>query len=172
MGIQTMNNIGELKLHIRDEHVQHQTKKRLKKIFHSRAAAVPPPPPPPTNLSPAPNPFDNNSDSSEENFDVPFRSRQASNDFESVANWFVDLANNDITETDLEPIRMAAFGPQPIHKLFDFTRKHWVDTFSKSAVRSFDEELELYELLDLDAAGEDDIANDLDEDTAEALLHR
>ena len=76
----------------------------------------------------------------------------------------------DITETDPEPIRTAAFGPQPIHKLFDFTQKHWVDTFSKSAMRSFDEELELYELLDLDAAGEDDIANDLDEDTAEALL--
>jgi hypothetical protein len=77
----------------------------------------------------------------------------------------VDLANNDT-----EPIRTAAFWPQPIHKLFDFTRKHWVDTFSKSAMRSFDEELELYELLDLDAAGEDDTANDLDEDTAEALL--
>ena len=28
----------------------------------------------------------------------------------------------------------------------------------------------MYELLDLDAAGEDDIANDLDEDTVEALL--
>jgi hypothetical protein len=171
MGVQTMNNIGELKLHIRDEHVQLQTKKRLKKIFHSRAAAVPPPPPPPpVNPSPALNPFDNDSDGSDEIFDVPFRSRQASNDFESVANRFVDLANNDITETDPEPIRMATFGPQPIHKLFDFTRKHWVDTFSKSAMRSFDEELELYELLDLDAAGEDDIANDLDEDTAEALL--
>ena len=130
---------------------------------------MPPPPPPPANPSPAPNPFDNNSDSSDENFDVPFRLRQASN-FESVANWFADLANNDITETDPEPIRTAAFGPQPIHKLFDFTQKHWVDTFSKSAVRSFDEELELYELLDLDAAGEDDIANDLDEDTVEALL--
>jgi hypothetical protein len=37
-------------------------------------------------------------------------------------------------------------------------------------MQSFDEELELYKLLDLDAAREDDIANDLDEDTAEALL--
>ena len=171
MGVQTMNNIGELKLHIRDEHVRFQTKKQLKKIFHFRAAAsVPPPLLPPANPSPALNPFDNDSDSSDEIFDVPFRSRRASNDFESVANRFVNLANNDITEIDPEPIRTAAFGPQPIHKLFDFTRKHWVDTFSKSAVRSFDEELELYELLDLDAAGEDDIANDLDEDTAEALL--
>ena len=109
-------------------------------------------------------------DSLDKNFNILFRSRQASNDFESVANQFVDLANNDITETDPEPIWTAAFGPQPIHKLFDFTRKHWVDTFSKSAMWSFDEELELYELLDLDAAGEDDIANDLDEDTVEALL--
>jgi hypothetical protein len=133
---------------------------------------VPPPPslPPPVNLSPALNPFDNSSDSLDEILDVPFRSCQASNDFESVANRFVDLANNDITETDPEPIRTAAFGPQPIYKLFDFTRKHWVDAFSKLAMRSFNEELELYELLDLDAAGEDDIANDLDEDTAEALL--
>ena len=132
---------------------------------------MPPPPPPPTDPSPPLNPFDNDSDSSDEIFDVLFRSHQASNDFESVANWFVDLANNDSTETDPEPIRMAAFGPQPIHKLFDFTRKHLVDTFSKSAVRSFDKELELYELLDLDSAREDDIATDLDEDTVEALLH-
>lgn len=96
-----MNNIGELKLYIRDEHVQLQTKKRHKKIFHSCAAAVLPPPLlPPTNLSLAPNPFNNDLDSSDEICDVMFRSHQASNDFESVANWFVDLANNDITETD------------------------------------------------------------------------
>ena len=37
-------------------------------------------------------------------------------------------------------------------------------------MQSFDKELELYELLDLDAAGEDDIANNLDEDTVDALL--
>ena len=70
----------------------------------------------------------------------------------------------------VHPALLVNKGPQPIYKLFDFTRKHWVDAFNKSAMRSFDEELELYELLDLDAAGEDDIANDLDEDTAEALL--
>ena len=58
-------------------------------------------------------------------------------------------------------------GGAAIHKVFDLTRKHWVDTFSKLAVRSFDEELKLYELLELDAAEEDDIANDLDEDTAD-----
>jgi len=63
MGIQTMNNIGEHKLHIRDEYVQPQTKKWLKKIFHSHTAAVPPPPPPPVNPSPPLNPFDDDLDS-------------------------------------------------------------------------------------------------------------
>ena len=116
------------------------------------------------------NPFDNDSDSSDEIFDDPFRSRWASNNFESVANQFMDLANYDITVTDPEPIWTAVFGLQPIHKLFNFTWKHWVNTFSKSAMQSFDKELELYELLDLDAAGEDDIANNLDEDTVDALL--
>ena len=60
----------------------------------------------PTNPSPAPNPFNDNLDSSDEGdeiYDVLFRSHQASNDFESVANGFVDLANNDFTETDPEP---------------------------------------------------------------------
>ena len=76
MGVQTMNNIGELKLHIRDEHVRFQTKKWLKKIFHSHtAASVPPPLLPPANPSPAMNPFDNDSDSSDEIFDDLFRSR-------------------------------------------------------------------------------------------------
>ena len=140
---------------------------------HSYAAAVAPPPPPLANPTPAPNLFDNNLDSSDESDkigDIPFRSCQACNDFAFVANRFVDLTNANITETGLEPIWIAKFGPQHIYKLFDFTQKHWIDTFSKSAMRSFDEELELYELLDLDAVGEDDIANDLDEDTAEILL--
>ena len=48
------------------------------------------------------------------------------------------MANNEITETDPEPIWTAEFGSQPIHKLFDFT-----DIFSKSAMYmwSFDKEL-------------------------------
>jgi hypothetical protein len=36
--------------------------------------------------------------------DVLFKSHQASNAFESITNRFVDLANNDITEIDPEPI--------------------------------------------------------------------
>jgi hypothetical protein len=45
-----------------------------------------------------------------------------------------------------------------IAKLFNFTNKSWIPSHERSASRSLDEELELYELLDLDAplAGEED----------------
>ena len=42
--------------------------------------------------------------------------------------------------------------------------------YAKSAKRSFDEELELYELLDLDAQGEDDVDLEVDDSTG-AMLH-
>jgi len=44
-------------------------------------------------------------------------------------------------------------GLTPIQSLFDFSRTHWVEMYSRSSIRSFDEELELYEMLDLDADG-------------------
>ena len=57
-----------------------------------------------------------------------------------------------------------------VEELFDFSRSHWVDLYAKTARRSFDEELKLYELLDLDAQGEDDVDLDVDDSTG-AILH-
>ena len=42
--------------------------------------------------------------------------------------------------------------------------------YAKSVKRSFDKELELYELLDLDAQGEDDVDLEADDSTC-AMLH-
>lgn len=41
----------------------------------------------------------------------------------------------------------------PIKDLFDFTKSYWVKAYSKLAMRGLQDELELYELLDLDAEG-------------------
>ena len=60
--------------------------------------------------------------------------------------------------------------PVTIQELFDFTSVHWVDSYAKSAHRSFDEELELYELLDLDAEGEEDADVEVDDTTADILM--
>ena len=41
----------------------------------------------------------------------------------------------------------------------------------KSSIRSFDEELQLYEMLDLDAEGEEDVGVDVDDDTGDLLMN-
>ena len=53
------------------------------------------------------------------------------------------------------PVRESTIGQTPIQSLFDFSCSHWVEVYSRSLIHSFDEELQLYELLDLDAEGED-----------------
>ena len=45
----------------------------------------------------------------------------------------------------------------PISKLFDFYKGRWVSTHKQSASCSLSEELELIELLDLDAPREEDM---------------
>ena len=61
----------------------------------------------------------------------------------------------------------ASFGWEPctIFELFDFSKTHWKTFYSKTALWSFDEELQAYKLLDLDAQGEDD-----DDVTASVLI--
>ena len=41
---------------------------------------------------------------------------------------------------------------------------------SRSSIRSFDEELELYEMLDMDAEGEEDVGVDVDDDMGDLLM--
>jgi hypothetical protein len=42
--------------------------------------------------------------------------------------------------------------------------------YLKSSIHSFDEELQLYKMLDLDAEGEQDIDVDVDNDTGDILM--
>ena len=50
----------------------------------------------------------------------------------------------------------------PIRDLFDFTQSYWVEAYDKLAMRGLQDELELYELLDLDADG-DTVENEADD---------
>ena len=54
-----------------------------------------------------------------------------------------------------------------VSELFDFSNTHWVAAVRSAQEDSFDKELEFYELLDLDAEGEDDI--DIDNTTEQVL---
>ena len=51
---------------------------------------------------------------------------------------------------DFAPIRTTSIGPIPIRNSFNFKATHWHSLFMRTALQSFDDELETYELLDLD----------------------
>jgi hypothetical protein len=80
-------------------------------------------------------------------------------------SWLVDE-----NEMDHVPVRQSAISTTCIQALFDFKCSHWVDMFVKSSIHSFDEELQLYEMLDLDVDREQDIDVDVDDDTGDILM--
>jgi hypothetical protein len=55
-------------------------------------------------------------------------------------------------------------------ELFNFADSHWVQVYENAVQQSFDEKLELYELLDLDAEGEEEANVDVDDSTGELLI--
>ncbi|KAK1218895.1 hypothetical protein PQX77_018400, partial [Marasmius sp. AFHP31] len=56
-----------------------------------------------------------------------------------------------------------------IADLFDFTSMAWTEVFQCNAQKSFEEELELYELVDCDSAGKDSVEIGID-DGVQAVL--
>ena len=58
----------------------------------------------------------------------------------------------------------------PISQLFDFSNDAWSTILTKHTQHDIEEELALYELLDLDAEGEDDVDVEFDETTEQVLV--
>ena len=54
-------------------------------------------------------------------------------------------------------------------EVFDFSNTHWLESVQSAQENSFEKELEFYELLDLDAEGEDDGSMDIDNTTEQVL---
>ena len=90
--------------------------------------------------------------------------------FRAIVDNHTKMADDD--DTDGEPVCAPGIIGHlvSVEELFDFGQLHWVELYAKSPRRSFDEELELYELLDLDAQGEDDVDLNVDDSTG-AILH-
>ncbi|KAF5381398.1 hypothetical protein D9615_008423 [Tricholomella constricta] len=187
LGVGTLTALTELKMHIRDEHVRKQSKDRVKRQFTARNSSTTTPSAMPAEQCPliaitpvttaaAPSlgkHWEEGSFESGLNDDgaTEPNAEQSSpgNDFRSIASSHSMMV--DLDDRDNHPVRDPdTIGHQiPISELFDFSRTHWVDTYSHVAERSFDEELALYELLDLDADGEEDADIGVD-DTMEDIL--
>jgi hypothetical protein len=57
-----------------------------------------------------------------------------------------------------------------ISELFDFKKNHWVSLHEQSASHSLDKELEFYELLNLNAPGDEGVNLDVDS-SLDSMLH-
>ena len=102
---------------------------------------------------------------------LPNHANSESNDsFWGMAMQHVDMVADD--ETDCEPVMAPTIIGHCIvlSQLFDFADPHWVHLFENSARQGFEEELELYELLDLDADGEEEADINLDDSTGDILI--
>ena len=118
---------------------------------------------------PAPTPAASHPDASTSSSADTSASRTSS--FRTIVNEHALFAEEDDCEND--PVRDSSGirGPWKIADLFDFASNHWVVVYGRSAHRSFQEELELYELLDGDEEGTGTVNIELDDSTADVLLN-
>ncbi|KAI0956285.1 hypothetical protein AcV7_006722 [Taiwanofungus camphoratus] len=80
-------------------------------------------------------------------------------ELEGIAEGFIRMSDEDV---DMDEIQFPSRLKIPLEKLFDFERSEWVDSIQQFMEHGLQEELELYELLDFDAGGEEDEQMDLD----------
>ena len=185
LGTNNMVVLAELKMHIRDEHAHKQTKKRLKRVFQVRTDAEIAAAASALLVSESARTASLTPQQSVDSPDLSLRLEamapegseasdnssshsRLTNSFRSMVEQQSQLVDDD--DTDGMPVRLSTIGPIPLKSLFDFSRSHWVHMHLKSSIRSFDEELQLYEMLDLDAEGELDVDVDVDEDTGDVLM--
>ena len=173
LGNRTLTLLAKLKMHIRDEHLHAgETKKSMKRFF-GKASAVPPaqavsqqpivPPPLLINKTETDDAMviDPTSQQSPDGF------ADESDQFNKLTSSFGRQAAGDDNDRDGQ---MPSEISIKIEDLFNFTNTGWVAVHERSASQSLDEELELYELLDTDAPGHDDINVEIDP-ALDSVLH-
>jgi hypothetical protein len=102
---------------------------------------------------------DNNTTSSQSGFLTMSQGLQRLVDDENEQ----DLEDLGTQSTDAFQLRIK------LEDLFNFEDTWWIRTQEQIGMRGLDEELEVYELLDMDAIGEDDIDVDVDDMTRELM---
>jgi hypothetical protein len=167
LGTKALSSLGELKMHIRDEHVRKEAKTRMKRLFTARAQSA--------GLTGAPNPVaeaapvDPTHPDDADVAAAPQHEDTPSGLAEIIGEQTLRVAED---ETDQMPVTVCTIIRRPVglNQLFDFTDTHWVERYEKTARPSFDEELELYELLDLDADGDDNVDVGLDDSIGDLMV--
>lgn len=173
LGNVALLNLAELKLYLREEHMRARSvQTRLKRSFCAAQPALVEDPSNQTTTTPSsPVPVAPANTEPAANAEAPM----AQDTPATTCNSTPDLALPGMRGVIQELIEAVELDndeelPEPspnalsitIKDLFDFTEPYWIDSYSKLGMRGLQDELELYELLDLDAEG-DTVENEADE---------
>lgn len=157
--------LAELKLHIRNEEIQLATaRKRFKKhVIDESTKDI-------STVAAESSSQDNGEPSpAEPNETAPGEGETRSRGFRSIARGLEELVNSEAElDAELSP-QPGSEAKIPLHELFAFDDPWWVKSHEQIGMRGLDEELEFYELIDMDAAGEPDLDVDLDDMAVETM---
>jgi hypothetical protein len=148
LGLKNLINLAELRLHLRDEYMRMgDNKSRLRRP----RKIIPDPPHPPSTTPSLEPPID-------PALDDPSLSEQLDdeeNDDHSLGSIASVLAQRSIDDDDTMEYG-SVFDKVPLQQLFQFADESWVKLIEGFGMRSLEDELEFYELVDMDAEGDDD----------------
>lgn len=157
LGLKNLLNLAELSLHLRDEYSQ--SGKATERLRCKRKIIPDPPTANPSILVSQPTSSDMAS-SSESSVDQENHALSSSHPeigyLESFSAIVDDLGQRSDVDDENDADFTSPFEKESLCSLFNFQDKSWVEMTEKISLRSLDEELELYELIELDAEGEDD----------------
>ncbi|EIW73832.1 hypothetical protein CONPUDRAFT_21809, partial [Coniophora puteana RWD-64-598 SS2] len=168
LGTGTLQALAELKMMIRDEHTRSaESRKRMIQSMQDRTRE---------NIIPAAETLPIPSSTSEDLQDLMLGAQNDLNarfygpeptedssatdssvdQFHTLIQQHMRLSDED--ELDDEPIRnVSIIGMQiPLRNLFNFANKSWSDLYKQSARQNFEEEMSMYELLELDSIPKQD----------------
>ncbi|KAH9029946.1 ribonuclease H-like domain-containing protein [Lactarius pseudohatsudake] len=170
LGNKALLDIAELKLYLREEHLRARSvQTRLKRSFGTALEEDQSMPPPRITTAAVVVGAE-----SALTADIPMEqdtSTPCGNDItdsvgqqsmRGIAQELIDAVETDDSAEPPEPSSNVLRLSIPIRNLFDFTQSYWVEAYEKLAMRGLQDELELYELLDLDAEG-DTVENEADD---------
>ena len=173
LGNRTLTSLAELKMHIRDEHLNNgETKQRMKRFYGNRSQTNAPLEEP-VSQHPISASLPTNETEIDDVMDIDpvlwWSSDGVTDQFNHITESFGRQASSD--DNDGGPA-MDEELPSTISiaELFDFTQRAWILPHERSASRSLHEELELYELIDLDGTGEGSVDVEIDH-VLESILH-
>ena len=177
MGKETLQTLAEIKMHVRDEHIKKNMKDRLKRHFetidaqeisqYGGSSTQPTPIHPNETLSATSLP--------EGPSDAPPNQEPTTDEVENqqppllstIIKQFVQQGALDYTEPDHPVVDVQE--KISLEDLFNFSRDDWLSHHQRSGKHSLSNEMEIYELLDIDFPGEEGAEVLIDDTTGDIL---